>query len=597
FQEVSTNTLLLCWECVSILRRILKFKIQVRKAQDYLLRQMAPQAISLSNLRISENTTTYQYEYTEPTILAFVKVEDGAFDFGQDEAYDDVSDNNEAAETVIKPDVFEIDITETDIIKTKTGKLKVIGECFNESDDEPLALKKKEVKPRGRRKKKTEEVQCTISTAQNKQEKLTEAQKQLDPKGPKQSYREKPPGVVQNARVSRKLQQLNVAPDQLEMIVLSWEEVEAERQRALASETFTRHDYRCHDCALGFNHRCKLDDHMRKHDPAFGTSECDVCRVRCRDSRALAAHKRRHRVRWRCVSCGGTWSRAAVAADHAAREHGAPAPRHACAVCGHTETTIGKLRHHLKSHSERQKCELCGKTFSDRPSLRTHMFIHKGEKEYACHRCDKRFLFKRAMEIHLVTHDASAQLYCYQCDMNFKNRISYNQHMKYTLKHIDPAKLKYACQLCDKKFAKPTRLEEHNLAVHLKMTPIQCTVAGCNFACSSRPVLRTHIRMLHRDARSRRNHVCDVCGKAYTTKKTLEGHLRSHSGERPFRCGRCPSAFSHEATLYNHTRMVHLRGKTIRGRGSNVPTMETEIEAPSTHTWPLNVPTVSINTH
>jgi uncharacterized Zn-finger protein len=42
-------------------------------------------------------------------------------------------------------------------------------------------------------------------------------------------------------------------------------------------------------------------------------------------------------------------------------------------------------------------------------------------------------------------------------------------------------------------------------------------------------------------------------------KKTLEGHLRSHTGERPFACTRCPATFRHHAALYNHTRLVHLR--------------------------------------
>ncbi|KAJ0169540.1 hypothetical protein K1T71_014725 [Dendrolimus kikuchii] len=168
------------------------------------------------------------------------------------------------------------------------------------------------------------------------------------------------------------------------------------------------------------------------------------------------------------------------------------------------------------------------------------------------------------MEVHMVTHDASAHIYCHQCDMNFKNRMSYNQHIKYNLKHIDPSKLKYACELCEKKFAKAKRLEEHNVAVHLNAKPIHCTTQGCTFTCSSRPVLPTHVRMVHRNARAQWNHVCHTCGKAYTTKKSLEGHMRSHSGERPFRCAPCASAFGYEAALYNHNKSVHLKTKTGR---------------------------------
>ncbi|CAG4952908.1 unnamed protein product [Parnassius apollo] len=577
-----SQPLLLCWECTALIKKISRFICQVKTAHDCLVKYMVHQSTNLSPLstlsKRNADTNIQEFKYDETLIsqnlhvpdrilpLTFIKIEDQDHESIDDFYIDDVYDGNEEEEerdnedlkTVIKSDPFNqedaIDSVET---KNRNSKRKTQIEDFNESDDEPLKLKKKDTEL------ETERVQRKSKKRKKKEEGI-----KIDRRKHPAPKREKPAGVVTNSRVSKKLQQLNVDSSQLEMVVLSWDEVEEERQRALLSETFTRHEYRCYDCALGFNHRFKLVNHMKKHDPESGPEVCNICKVRCRDAHALCAHRRRHRVRWRCVQCGGAWSRAGVGADHVARAHGAPAPTHRCSVCGHRAPTLGKLRNHIKNHSERQKCDLCGKTFRDRTSLRTHLFIHNGEKEYECPRCGKRFLFKKAMQIHLVTHESSAQVYCYQCDMNFKNQMSYNQHIKYNLKHIDPAKLKYACQLCEKKFVKAKRLEEHNLAVHLKVTPIKCTMPGCSFACSSRPVLRTHVRVLHRNVRARPNHVCDVCGKAYTSKKSLEGHLRAHSGERPFRCVRCPAAFGYEAALYNHNRLVHLKPKIGRGRNA-----------------------------
>ncbi|CAH2064827.1 unnamed protein product, partial [Iphiclides podalirius] len=595
------HPLLLCWECVAMMRKITQFIYQVRIAHDNIVKYMLHQSADLSPLTrltltnldsaalepnfrnaLDKNSRDHEPNVRGPNgaqPLVFIKVEVQGEEletefFGEEDAcFDERSGSPDDKDS--KADIGSDSVKEPSVksekSRTKKGRRKKPKEDFNESDDEPLKAMKRA---------KHSEVEGSKSKRRTTKKEDTESVR----KGGRR-IREKPSGVVHNPRVDRILQHFNLNGDQLEMVVLSWEEVEEERQRALASETFTRYEYRCRDCVVGFNHRFKLDNHMKKHDPDSGPEVCGLCHVRCRDAHALSAHRRRHRVRWRCVACAAAWSRAAVAADHIAREHGAPTPLHVCSVCGHRALTLGKLRHHIKSHAERQKCDQCDKSFRDRASLRTHLFIHKGEKEYGCPRCEKRFMFKKAMQIHLVTHEESAQVYCYECDMNFKNQMSYNQHRKYSLKHVDPAKLKYACHLCDKKFLKAKRLEEHNLAVHLKATPIQCTVPGCNFACASRPVLRTHTRVRHRLVRAKRDHVCDVCGKAYTSGAGLRGHLRAHSGERALRCARCPAAFVYEAALYNHNRLVHLKPKT--GRGRTIPN-DASVAAPLDTAGPLS---------
>ncbi|KPJ14980.1 Zinc finger protein 112 [Papilio machaon] len=383
------------------------------------------------------------------------------------------------------------------------------------------------------------------------------------------------------------------------------EEVQEERKKALESDSFKKMLYRCYDCVLGFNHRFKLDNHMKKHQPEYGPEVCDICKIRCKQASALSAHKKRHQVKWRCSACGGAWSRASVAADHVSRAHHAANPTHQCSLCTQHFPTLNKLRLHMKQHSERVKCDQCDKTFVDRSAMRNHLFIHIGDKEFSCPHCDKKFLFKRAMEVHRATHDPDARIYCHSCDLSFKNEMSYKQHMLYSLKHVDPARLKYACELCDKRFVKAKRLEEHHIAVHLKATPVKCTAPGCNFACSSRPVLRTHTRMLHRNVRARRDHVCHLCGKTYTSKAALQGHLRAHSGERPLRCARCPAAFGYPAALYNHTRLVHLghaSGKSKTNEVSQTVTTATDAtlapltaEHPDTKSmWNSLTPTVEI---
>ncbi|KAL0858282.1 hypothetical protein ABMA27_012184 [Loxostege sticticalis] len=553
----------LCWECTAIIKRTLKYKKQVENAHrhlvQYMLRHISnpPNLSNLSKCTNSpevifhhdeKNSNTKQRQIkkseSESAELPLNSTEEPLVEIKEEKNYhetdfghlegcyvdDDGDVKDHDLEAVLKSTT--VNHIESGIHLTK-NEFKTV-EDFGESDDEPL-------------------------------KKRTEVEDETKSKGKRGgNRREHAAGVVRHPRVARRLQQLQVPEGKVEMVVLTWEEVEEERQRALQSTNFTRHKYRCEDCALGFNHRFKLDNHMQKHDPSSGDMECSACHIRCRDAHALSAHRRRHRVRWRCTTCGDTSSRASVAADHYARQHGASPPAHVCSACGHTAQSLGRLRLHMKNHAERPKCDLCDKSFRDKSSLRTHMFIHKGEKEYSCSLCGKEFLFKYALQVHAKTHEASAHLYCHQCDMTFKNEMTYYQHMKYNLKHVDPDKLKHTCETCGKKFSKAVSLKEHNTAVHLKTTPVSCTMPECTFTCATRTVLRTHIRMVHRNLREVKNHVCHTCGKAYKTKASLEGHMRLHSGERPFACAKCSSTFAFAAALYNHNKLVHLKAKRER---------------------------------
>ena len=47
---------------------------------------------------------------------------------------------------------------------------------------------------------------------------------------------------------------------------------------------------------------------------------------------------------------------------------------------------------------------------------------------------------------------------------------------------------------------------------------------------------------------------CDVCGVSFALVGNLNQHTRSHTGERPFVCNVCGSAFTRSTTLRYHMR-------------------------------------------
>ena len=280
-----------------------------------------------------------------------------------------------------------------------------------------------------------------------------------------------------------------------------------------------------------------------------------------------------------------------------------------CPNCGDTFPLKSDLNQHLAEiHEDNEarelQCQTCDKWLSTKLKLNSHIRTHTGERPFQCNFCPISFLSESTMSAHRQDkhpEDWEANKDEIKARNNEerkrKMRESFQDGTRKSTKGTTYQKGRqrknisiygnvdgeapildektgllndnlFKCNYCDKAFITNVYLVTHQKTVHeeernyeikkrrieAKASDNPCPHCGNNFPIQS--LLNEHLADIHDDSKAKELQ-CTYCKKWFGSKQLLSNHIKTHTGDRQYKCDFCPKTFLTNKSMGFHRKEMH----------------------------------------
>nr|XP_020465637.1 zinc finger and BTB domain-containing protein 11 [Monopterus albus] len=193
-------------------------------------------------------------------------------------------------------------------------------------------------------------------------------------------------------------------------------------------------------------------------------------------------------------------------------------------------------------------CSECGMSFQRRYSLIMHTLKHEKARGYKCSLCSKEFQYAASLRAHLARHKQQSSQRAPVTKPSVELSSEGKSDNDLDDKTSSPhTKREFVCDICGKTLPKLYSLRIHMLT-HTGVRPHSCKVCGKTFA--HKHSLKMH-RALHDVSKQFQ---CGFCKKSFVSKRSMEEHTSVHTGESKYLCNTCGATFHRASAVSKHLK-------------------------------------------
>ena len=200
------------------------------------------------------------------------------------------------------------------------------------------------------------------------------------------------------------------------------------------------------------------------------------------------------------------------------------------------------------------KCKRCGSSFVENTSFQAHLrsspkCAAANPQVFKCCKCLQLFSELYQLQQHIRRHEEMRDSQQYApSNQILPSHIIQHICRQQTLIEVSSENHSVQGNTCDyygRSVLTKESLQRH-VHTHTGDKPFKCEYCGKSFNGSGH--LQQHIRTHTGDKPFK----CEYCGKSFNQSGNLQRHIRTHTGDKPFKCEYCGKSFNQNSNLRKH---------------------------------------------